>query len=89
MKDRAGGHRDLKLALTALIKLARTVKAVLSMATSRTTIALWPPKLKQVLHTGFLGAKSSLKFYQTQPLLLHRTSTSPLTWEWLVIQLRS
>ena len=89
MKDRPRGHRDLVLALTALVQLACAVKTVRAVTTSGTTIPLWPSKLKQVLHAGFFGGKPLLELYQTQLLLLHRTATSPLTSRWLVIHLRS
>jgi len=89
MKDRARGHRDLVLALTTLVQLARTVKAILRVAASWTKITLWPSKLKQVLHTGFLGTKLLLELHQTQLLLLQYTSPSPLTSWRFIVHLRS
>ena len=89
MKDRPRSHRDLVLALTALVQLTRTVKAILRVTASGTTITLWPSKLKQMLHAGFLDGKPLLKLYQTQLLLLHRSATSPLTSGCLVILLRT
>jgi len=72
MKDSFNCHRELAFAFATLIRLARTVKTVLSVTASWTTTALWRSKLKQMLHADFLSGKPLLELDQVQLLLPHR-----------------
>ncbi len=89
VEDRPCCHRDLILAFTTLIQLARAVKAVRTVTTSRTMTTPWPSKLEQVFHRRFFSRKFPLKLNKVQRLLLHYPATYPLTWGTLAIQLLS
>ena len=60
LKDGAGRHRDLVIAMTATIK-PPLGRPCLPMATSRATKPCRPPQLKQILAAG-LGSKNLFKF---------------------------
>ena len=61
LKDGAGRHRDLVIAMTATMK-PPFGRPCLPMATSRATKPFRPPQLKQILAAGLFGSKKLFKF---------------------------
>ena len=75
MKDGSRGERDLVLTGLALIKVPGAVKRGMGMTAARTSVAIRPTQVKEVLLACLFRGKFSLKIDQTHGFLLHYISS--------------